>query len=275
MYKCVFSDLDRTLLNAEGKMSAYTVETINRLFELGIEFIPSSGRAFNSLPDQLSVLNGLNYAVTSNGVCVNDFKKRQSISSSCVSSQTIEALLKFIKDRNIYIECFVEGQGYTAKSYYENPVTKGGRISYMVEYVRTTRKPVDDIWKFAFDYKDKMEAFDIICDATVAFDFEKELKEKFTDVYITHSENYLIEISNVESGKHNGMKKACDILGIDLKDCIAFGDADNDKEMLKEAGLGIAVSNASDACKNSADKISLWTNNQDAVAKELREIFEF
>jgi Cof subfamily protein (haloacid dehalogenase superfamily) len=275
MYKCVFSDLDRTLLNTEGKMSAYTVETINRLFELGIEFIPSSGRAFNSLPDQLSVLNVLNYAVTSNGVCVNDFKKRQSISSSCVPSQTIEALLKFIKDRNIYIECFVEGQGYTAKSYYENPVTKGGRISYMVEYVRATRKPVDDIWKFAFDYKDKMEAFDIICDASVVFDFEKELKEKFTDVYITHSENYLIEISNVESGKHNGMKKACDILGIDLKDCIAFGDADNDKEMLKEAGLGIAVSNASDACKNSADKISLWTNNQDAVAKELREIFKF
>lgn len=274
MYKCVFSDLDRTLLNAEGALSAYTIEIINRLIEKGIEFIPSSGRAFNSFPGQLSLLKGIKYVVTSNGVSVNDFQKRKCVSSSCVPTETIVDLLEYLKDREIFIECFIDGQGYTSRTYYENPVTKGGRLSYMTEYVRTTRKPVDDIRKFALDNKDRMEAFDIICDSSVASELEEELKIKFPDVYITHSENYLLEISNLESGKHNGMKKACEILGVKAEECIAFGDATNDMEMLKAAGLGIAVANAGDECKKAADRISLWTNDQDAVAKELSAIFE-
>lgn len=273
MYKCVFSDLDRTLLNAEGAMSAYTVEILNRLSEKGIEFVPSSGRAFNSLPKQLSQLIGLKYVVTSNGVSVNDFKRKECVSSSCVPSETIVGVLEYIKDRNVFIECFVDGQGYTSQSYYDDPVTKGGRVSYMVEYVRSTRKPVDDIRKFAFDNKDRLESLDLICDGSVAAEFEAELKEKFPNVYITHSENYLIEISNLESGKHSGMKKVCELLGIDPKECIAFGDANNDIEMLREAGLGIAVANASEECKKSADRVLMETHDQDAVAKELSRIF--
>lgn len=273
MYKCVFSDLDKTLLNSKADLSEYTIETINRLMDLGIKFVPSSGRAFNSLPSQLAKLHGLEYVVTSNGVSVNDFKRKECVSSSCVPSETIVELLDFIKDKEVFVECFVDGQGYTSRSYYDNPVTAGGRVLYMVEYVRTTRKPVDDINQFALENKDRMEAFDIICEGSRAAKLESELKEKFPNVYITHSENFLIEVSNLKSGKHSGMKKVCELLGIDPKECIAFGDANNDMEMLKEAGLGIAVANASEGCRNSADKISFWTNDQDAVAKELCDFF--
>lgn len=56
----------------------------------------------------------------------------------------------------------------------------------------------------------------------------------------------------IESGKHRGMERCCKILGISPKECIAFGDASNDMEMLKTAGLGIAVANAKESNRSSS-----------------------
>ena len=70
-FKCIFSDLDKTLLNAEGTISDYTRTTIQTIISHGIEFVPSSGRAFFSLPECLSDICGLKYVITSNGACIN------------------------------------------------------------------------------------------------------------------------------------------------------------------------------------------------------------
>ena len=45
-------------------------------------------------------------------------------------------------------------------------------------------------------------------------------------------------------------------LEIDLKDIMAIGDHQNDIEMLTEAGIGVAVGNATDEAKNSADFVA-------------------
>ena len=132
---------------------------------------------------------------------------------------------------------------------------------------------MDDYDSFVIENVANTEAFDIIANPEIASEIKEELKEKFPGVYITHSENFLIEISNLESGKHRGMERCCKILGISPKECIAFGDASNDMEMLKAAGLGIAVANATPECKAAAAFTSEFTNNQDAVARELRKIF--
>ena len=42
-----------------------------------------------------------------------------------------------------------------------------------------------------------------------------------------------------------------------LADCLAFGDADNDYDMLKEAGIGVAMENGSSLTKSAADYITL------------------
>lgn len=56
----------------------------------------------------------------------------------------------------------------------------------------------------------------------------------------------------IEIGKHRGMERCCKILGISPKECIAFGDASNDMEMLKATGLGIAVANAKESNRSSS-----------------------
>ncbi|MCQ2240849.1 HAD family hydrolase [Treponema sp.] len=272
-FKCVFTDLDKTLLASGSILTDYTKETIDMLISRGIDFVPSSGRAFNSLPKELLKIQGLKYAVTSNGVSVNEIKNGKPVSTMCIPKEDIQQIIKIAQDKKICTEIFVEGQGYCSREYWSNPSIAGKNISDRKSYVQATRIPLDDYDSFVMDNIANTEAFDLIADPDIASELEKELRKKFSGVYITHSENFLIEISNIDSGKHRGMERCCRILGISPKECIAFGDASNDMEMLQMAELGIAVANATPECKSAADFVSEFTNNQDAVAKELRRIF--
>ena len=60
-------------------------------------------------------------------------------------------------------------------------------------------------------------------------------------------------------------------LGVDMKNTIAVGDYDNDITMLKAAGVGYAVSNATAAAKAAADKITV-SNEEHAIAKIISEL---
>ena len=64
------------------------------------------------------------------------------------------------------------------------------------------------------------------------------------------------EILPKDFSKATGMKWVCDYLGIDRKDTYAFGDSANDIEMLKYAGFGVAMGNASEVTKQSADYVT-------------------
>lgn len=273
-FKCVFTDLDKTLLASGSVISNYTKETIALLISRGIDFVPSSGRAFNSLPKDLLKIPGLKYAVTSNGVSVNDIKTGIPASTMCIPKEELKQIVEMAFKKKTCTEIFVEGQGYCTRNYWNDPSCAGKEIADRKLYVQSTRIPLDNYESFVMENIANTEAFDIIANPEIASGIKEELKEKFPGVYITHSENYLVEISNLESGKHKGMERCCKILGISPKECIAFGDASNDMEMLQMAGLGIAVANATPECKAAAAFTSEFTNNQDAVARELRKIFK-
>ena len=52
------------------------------------------------------------------------------------------------------------------------------------------------------------------------------------------------------------MKEFCQKYRIDIRDTIAFGDAENDVEMIRQAGLGIAMGNAYESVKEAADYVT-------------------
>ena len=66
------------------------------------------------------------------------------------------------------------------------------------------------------------------------------------------------------------IQKVLDHYGFAREECMAFGDGDNDITMLRYAGIGVAVANASDACKQAADRITL-SHTEDGVAKTILE----
>lgn len=78
-----------------------------------------------------------------------------------------------------------------------------------------------------------------------------------------------LEINAEAATKGNALLWLADHLGIAREETMAFGDGENDISMLKAAGIGIAMGNASDQVKAAADEVTL-TNEQAGVAAAIR-----
>ena len=80
---------------------------------------------------------------------------------------------------------------------------------------------------------------------------------------------------DVAHDKAAGIRLLCERLGHRLQDCVAFGDGANDASMLEAVGLGIAMAQGREEAKAAADRVSQWTNDDDAVARELVAMLRF
>lgn len=70
-------------------------------------------------------------------------------------------------------------------------------------------------------------------------------------------------------GKVTGIRRYLEKLGISPEETIAFGDAENDIEMLRFAGIGVAMGNAWECVKEAADYVTADID-EDGIAKALQ-----
>lgn len=76
-----------------------------------------------------------------------------------------------------------------------------------------------------------------------------------------------LEFTSIRASKGLGMEYVCGLHGTPLSKAIAVGDGENDISMLRMAGLGIAMKNALDTVKASADLISSYSCKEDGVTE--------
>ncbi|MGM0771201.1 MAG: phosphoglycolate phosphatase [Halobacteriota archaeon] len=67
---------------------------------------------------------------------------------------------------------------------------------------------------------------------------------------------YAVHIKDGNISKGTGLHTVAELFGIDTKDFLAIGDSCNDVEMMREAGLGIAVGNADDDARRAASMVT-------------------
>ena len=65
--KCIALDLDRTTLNASGRLSDGNYNALCHAIENGVHIVIASGRSFDTLPKDVLAVPGIEYAITSNG----------------------------------------------------------------------------------------------------------------------------------------------------------------------------------------------------------------
>ena len=94
----------------------------------------------------------------------------------------------------------------------------------------------------------------------------KTLEKQARNVYITSSVRQLLEISDVNAGKDAAAEFLIEYLGVKREELAAFGDGHNDTGLLRFAGIGFAVANASEECRSAADRI-VPSNDEDGVAE--------
>lgn len=106
-----------------------------------------------------------------------------------------------------------------------------------------------------------------------------EIRKHLTDIHaqvINHrgwaAPFHVIEIVKNGLNKAIGIQKVANYLNISKENIIAFGDEDNDLEMIEYAGIGVAMGNAIPQLKNLANQITL-TNEEDGIAHFLEDKF--
>lgn len=271
MIKCIALDLDRTTLNAQGQLSEDNRRAIETAIEKGVHVVIASGRAFDTLPKDVLSIKGIEYAVTSNGAAVYRVADAVCLKRYRLNGDNVRSIMTALQDEVVTYEAFMEGKAYAARDFIENPV-KYGASPGAVEYVRNTRTLVEDITAFILEHAEQLESMDVIVpDMEIRERLWKKIAEAAPDVYIASSVAQLIEISDKNAGKHSGLRFVTELLEIDAQDVAAFGDGDNDIDMLKYAGIGCAVANASDNCKAAADRI-VGHHNEDGVGKAILEL---
>ena len=271
--KCIALDLDRTTLNAQGKLSKANEEAIRKAVAKGIHVCIASGRAFDTLPQDVVSIPGIEYAITSNGAAVYRIQDKQCLRSYVLTEQSVKKILELTKDFPVTYEGFIRGTAYAAKEYIEDPV-KFGATEHAVAYVQSTRHLQDDIVSFLKQHDDELDSMDIVVkDEAQKQKVIEVLKAEVEDIYITSSISQLVEISYKDAGKRSGVKFITEYLGLNPKQVSAFGDADNDIDMLEYAGCGIAMENASNGLLAVADVVTLH-HDRDGVAYALKNILK-
>ncbi len=271
--KCIALDMDKTTLNAQGKLSEKNKAALEYAIKKGVHVVVASGRAFSALPADVMAVEGIDYAITSNGAEVYDTATGKCLKSYCISRESILKIMELTKDEPVTWEVFIAGQAYAATEYVDDPVRFGASAG-VVDYVKRTRQRVDDIYGFILERASELNSIDIIVkDVNLKEQLWQQFSEEISDIYATTSAPQLMEISSKECGKHRGLAYILDYLGLKVEEAVAFGDGDNDADMLSFAGVGVAVANASKACMEVADMV-VADYDDDGVAEGIYQLLE-
>ena len=76
-----------------------------------------------------------------------------------------------------------------------------------------------------------------------------------------------IEFNHADVSKGLCLQRLGELMDVSREEIIAVGDETNDLPMIRYAGLGIAMKNATQAVLEEADLVSPWTNDEDGLAK--------
>lgn len=270
--KCIALDLDRTTLTVEGTLSEGNRSALEYAIKKGIHIVVASGRAYETLPADVLSIPGVEYAITSNGAAVYHTPTGKCLKEYNLPDEIPGIVLELTKDiGHISYECFIHGKAFGGKEYLENP-EEYGASEQSARYMKETRTIVPDIREFIREHAHELNSMDVLVpDLSMNARIQEIIRQNLSDIYMTSSFFQLVELSNKECGKANGLRYVAEILGLEREEIAAFGDAGNDSEMLAYAGVGIAMENASQDCKAAANFITKH-HDEDGVAWGIREI---
>lgn len=267
-YKAIFVDLDGTLLNSKKNISARNLKCLNDFIASGVHVVIATGRTIKSVKKVASDLNLSAPIITLNG---NDIRRN--------FSDDYSMLLSFIDD-NLKHAIFA-----MSREMLNNPL----EVSIQNILVDTSNgfyclhPHLLDSNEFSTHYDSEVKVLDLDnppIESVVSTLFlltpesnrEWFLKtqgemflKNFNAKFCTFNGWPWIEIGSPQVNKGTAMQYVCDYLGIELKDVIAFGDGENDVEMLEGAGLGVAMANADQHALKIA-KARALSNDEDGVS---------
>ena len=264
-------DMDDTLLDASGKLSEGNRAAIMRAMEKGYHVVIATGRVLASLPKDVVAVEGVQYAITSNGARITDLHTGKILFENLLSPEAVDAVDPYLHDENVMLEIFFDDGVYADKKDLTHIEDFGRTSPKSRAYVLSTRQPVDDLAALLKANKHRLENINLImADDEKRRRWLEEIRG-IPGVTACSSAPNNIEIGGQNTSKAGALEELAAYLGTDRSGVMAFGDSSNDEQMVVRAGIGVAMGNAVPELLELADYIAP-TNEDDGVAYTLERL---
>lgn len=250
--KMVALDLDGTTLNDFGKISKRTMEAFQKAMDQGVHIVVCTGRTFQSLPQQLFEIPGLEYVVTSNGAKITRLADRATVYENNIGGDAVSQIAEVLKPTGYSLEVFLEGGAYIAREEYEEYETIGSTYRD-IGYVLSTRKPVENFFEFIHENREHIENINISFPKLEDRGVLMEMLAPVEHVTLTSSFVHNIEVGGETTSKAEALRHLMGELGLTARQLMAAGDSLNDLAMIQLAEIGVVMGNASEEMKAHGD----------------------
>jgi len=260
-YKYIALDMDGTILDRNFVLSPLVRDTLVACRKLGKKVIISTGRVYASTTRHIAALGGADGFVCSNGADVYD-GSGSVIAQTHMDDGLSRRLVAISRAFDSHFHAFIGDSWFfeREKAYTALYIKRSGFEGEKVNF--------DNFGRLAFTkciFLDDHEKLEPI----------KTLLERELDgiAQIMYSAPFMLEVVVNGVNKSSGLRTCVGYWGGSLDQVIAFGDAENDEDMLLAAGHGVAMGNAHDELKAKVDAVAPSVD-EDGVAVYLKEFFD-
>lgn len=259
MKKILVLDLDGTLTNSEKKITKRTKDAIMKMQEQGHTIVLATGRptpGVRPIANELCLDKYNGYMLSYNGGKITNCTTNEVVYQQVLPNDIPSEIFALAEELNIGMMTYQQNGAVANKN----------RNEYMDLEAR-----INGIDVFYYENPAKEITAPVNkCLGTVAPQKAEQIEKIYADhfgerINVGRSEPFFLELTPKGIDKAASLAKLCEILGCTKDSMIACGDGFNDKSMIEFAGLGVAMANAQETVKQSADYITL-SNDEDGVA---------
>jgi Cof subfamily protein (haloacid dehalogenase superfamily) len=279
-FSLVAIDLDGTLLTSKKQVTNNTVNILRNLHLNGVHIVLASGRMTEKMlllyREELKIDSS--YVIGYNGAkClrITTPTSHEQIFHFPVTTTIYDPLFKYCE--NLLLIFYYKGRCIGLEKHRDSQL--------LTVFADITGNPT---WEFVetLDEVREMEitnALVITNNEEQADGILRDFRQLFakepvhlvkTECATTVHHQYYVEILNPNATKGKALEQLCEILNLNSQQVIAFGDGENDREMIAFAGRGVCMANACEGLKSEAEYVSQYSNNEEGVYKELQNILE-
>jgi Cof subfamily protein (haloacid dehalogenase superfamily) len=250
-------DLDGTVLDPYGKLSGGVRRAVDAAKRRGLRVVLCTGRRFRRAIPAARELSLTGSIVVHNGVVVKDIESGRTEVEHYLPADLYPEVLATLRETGsplVYVDTFHEGTDILTEGRDRaHPFQK----EYLDDNSEFTRV-VDDL---AAKPRDEVIMMSTMADLETLEVLRAAAQERLGDRVLTHLlmnkayRGYLLEFLSPRSGKWSALRSVAAREGVAPEEIAAVGDDDNDVEMIREAGLGIAMGNAVGAARAAADVV--------------------
>lgn len=263
MIKLIATDLDGTLLmDDHATVSQENLAALKKASEMGIKIVIASGRDLCLLPYVLEQVPFADYAVSSNGATCTDLKSGKTMFSYLMDYE-IWGPISDLAARYTDEFTLAKDQILHVQKEYFSEERLDDKFIEVRRLIMDNLKIVDDVRDYLKGQK--IEKIDMMKIPEQNYQILRDELMKLPGINVCSSVPGTLEAYKAGTNKGVALKHLCEELSIDNSQVMAFGDAENDKEMLTFAGQSYAMANGMDEAKAAAKEVTI-RNSDNGVA---------